>query len=119
MLIMPASGERGRVNVVNARLRAQERREGVRVNVDNPGKTERREGERVNVVNAVLRALAACSALFPSRFTVGGQFLLPAFNLRLMSEKGHPWAQGRLFSLTRFTVGVCFVGAQFSLSARL
>ena len=50
-----------------------------------------------------------------TRFTVGGQFLHVGV-LCLMIERGSSWALGRPLLLTRFTVGLTFVGAQFSLS---
>ena len=88
----------------------------MRVNVDNLGMLRAGRAVRVNVVIVPSMGPGPPNPANYSRFTVGGQFCLPVFISRLMTERCHLWALGRYLSLTRFTVGRWFVRLQFSLS---
>jgi len=85
-----------RVNVVKARLRAQERG-GVRGNVVDVREAEKRDGVRVNVANVrKVGPEPGSGSPSSSRFTVGGQFSphgIINFNVRkvLPMDPGPGW----------------------------
>ena len=94
----------------------------MRVNVSNVSML--RAGERVRVNVSYVPSMGPGRAFLSgcySRFTVGGQFLLPSLiSLSDRFEQKRPINQGVGLSLptTRFTVGLLLPGVYFSLSGQ-